>query len=258
MLDIRVLLPLVLVLVVLCYSISNVRTSSATHTQQQQQQWQRKKKLPPETFIKYPLGIYFQITSHILNFVRFFFICFQLCNARVFLCRISCQYIYDLCVWCMHLSISPYAIFTELPVKFVSTSRLFFNIISRCCLFLALVCLSPRLHSFIIIISVSKNLFFLYFCFFCMIRIVCICMWFLFPPVPHPFDRLIVWITHTHQMPQQEVLEARIAELEDALARLYDKFNQVSSPSIFYNFTFVLHFSLSLSHLFLLPLPDLL
>lgn len=127
----------------------------------------------------------------------FFFLFVFNCAMHACFCAEFPANIYTICVYAMHLSISPYAIFTELPVKFVSTSRLFFNIISRCCQFLALVCLSPRLHSFIIIISVSKNVFFFYFCFFCMIRIVCICMWFLFPLVPHPFDHLIVWITHT-------------------------------------------------------------
>lgn len=42
---------------------------------------------------------------------------------------------------------------------------------------------------------------------------------------------------------QQEVLEARIAELEDALARLYDKFNQVSFYLFFlYSFGFWYYF----------------
>lgn len=135
-----------------------------------------KKKVPPETFIKYPLGIYFQITSHILNIVRFFFYLFSTVQCtRVFVPNFLPIYIRFVCMVYASIYISICDIHRT-SRKFVSTSRLFFNIISRCCQFLALVCLSPRLHSFIIIISVSKNLFFLYFCFFCMIRIVCICM----------------------------------------------------------------------------------
>lgn len=41
-------------------------------------------------------------------------------------------------------------------------------------------------------------------------------------------------VRFTPSRPQQEVLEARIAELEEALARLYDKFNQVSSFSLLF------------------------
>lgn len=45
-------------------------------------------------------------------------------------------------------------------------------------------------------------------------------------------------------LPPQEVLEARIVELEDALARLYDKFNQVS--------VFFSHFSFLYSYFYII------